>query len=46
MRRAINQAVRDKVDVFIGGETSLAMAEGMIFSGNSGQELTFNPARK
>ena len=29
MRRAIEQAVRDKVDVFIGGETSIAMAEGM-----------------
>ena len=29
MRRAIAQAVRDKVDVFIGGETSIAMAESM-----------------
>jgi len=29
MKRALNQAVRDKVDVFIGGETSLAMAERM-----------------
>lgn len=29
MRQAIAQAVRDKVDVFIGGETSIAMAESM-----------------